>query len=121
MIKIGKNISEFSVYSCQPKTKKELEKIIEERISKEGTNCDLNDIDISLIMDMSYLFYGSKLSEFNGNISEWDVSNVKDMRGMFAYSNFNQDISNWKINKYCTTNSMFRECHIKEEFKPKFK
>ena len=70
MIKIGNNISEFSVYSCQPKTKKELEKIIEERISKEGTDCDLNDIDVSLIMDMSYLFYGSKLSEFNGNVTQ---------------------------------------------------
>ena len=28
MIKIGKNISEFSVHSCQPKTKKELKEII---------------------------------------------------------------------------------------------
>ena len=119
MIKIGNNISEFSVYSCQPETKKELEKIIEERISKEGPNCDLNDIDVSLIMDMSYLFYGSKLSEFNGNISEWDVSNVKDMRGMFAYSNFNQDISNWKINKKCDIGYMFNDCPIKEEYKPK--
>ena len=119
MIKIGKNLSEWSSYSCQPKTKKELEKIIEERISKEGTNCDLNDIDVSLIMDMSYLFYGSKLSEFNGNISEWDVSNVKDMRGMFAYSNFNQDISSWKINKDCNTNHVFEGCPIEEEFEPK--
>ena len=36
MIKIGNNLSEFSVYSCQPNTKKELEKIVEDRISKEG-------------------------------------------------------------------------------------
>ena len=70
MIKIGNNISEFSVYSCQPKTKKELLEIIKYRISKEGNNCDLNDIDVSLIMDMSYLFYGSKLSEFNGNVTQ---------------------------------------------------
>ena len=119
MIKIGNNISEFSVYSCQPKRKKELEKIMEDRITKEGPNCDLNDIDVSLIMDMSYLFYGSELSKFNGNISEWDVSSVKDMRGMFAYSNFNQDISNWKINKDCNINHVFEGCPIEEEFEPK--
>ena len=51
-LKIGKDVSSFSTYSCQPKTTKELKQIIEERISKEGPNCDLNDIDVSLITDM---------------------------------------------------------------------
>ena len=92
MIKIGKNISEFSVYSCQPKTKEELKNIIKKRIREQGPNCDLNDINTSLITDMSYLFDYSK---FNGNISKWNVSNVKDMIGMFAYSEFNKDISSW--------------------------
>ena len=141
MIKIGKNISEWSSYSCQPKTKDELKKIIEDRIEKEGPNCDLNDIDVSLIDDMSYLF---SESEFDGDISDWNVSNVIDMTGMFYKSNFNQpigewnvnnvesmsymfseskfnqDISNWKINKACCVNRMFVECPIKDEFKPKF-
>ena len=140
MIKIGKNISEFSVYSCQPKTKEELKNIIKKRIREQGPNCDLNDIDVSLITDMSYLFDYSK---FNGNISKWNVSNVKDMIGMFAYSEFNkdisswntskvedmygcftyskfnQDISKWKINKDCDTSHMFIECSIEEEYKPK--
>ena len=80
MIKIGNNISEFSTYSCQPKTYDELKEIIKDRISKEGSNCDLNDIDVSLIKDMSYLFDYSK---FNGDISKWNVSNVIDMTGMF--------------------------------------
>ena len=44
-LKIGKNISSFSTYSCQPADKKELKQIIEERINKEGPDCDLNDID----------------------------------------------------------------------------
>ena len=35
------------------------------------------------------MFYGSK---FNGDISQWDVSNVKYMDGMFNDSKFNQDI-----------------------------
>ena len=76
-LKIGKNLSSFSTYSCQPKTKDELKEIIKERISKEGSECDLNDIDVSQIDDMSYLFFESK---FNGDISKWNTSNVNDMQ-----------------------------------------
>ena len=140
MIKIGNNISEFSVYSCQPKTKKELEQIVEDRINKEGFNCDLNDIDVSLIDNMSYLFYWIKFNgdisrwnvsnvkdmsymfsctEFNGDISKWDVSKVKDMSHMFERSNFDQDISNWKMIKDCITRYMFVGCPIKDEYKLK--
>ena len=163
-LKIGNNLSEWSAYSCQPKTNKELKKIIEERISKEGTNCDLNDIDVSQITNMSDLFYNSEFngdiskwdvsnvkemwctfsySKFNGDISNWDVSNVENMRCMFYNAEFNQDISkwdtskvedmyfmfdkakfnhdisNWKININCNTTGMFKNCHIKEEYKPK--
>jgi surface protein len=32
-------------------------------------------------------------SEFTGDISKWDVSNVTDMGNMFRYSKFNGDIS----------------------------
>src|SRR5574344_1942254 len=96
MIKIGNNLSEFSSYSCQPKTRDELYEIISDRIFKEGPNCDLNDIDTSLITDMNSLFYNS---DFNGDISEWDVSNVKSMNFMFAYSKFNGDVSNWNTSK----------------------
>ena len=87
MIKIGKNISDFSMYSCQPTTKYELKEIIYDRIKDQGSNCDLNDIDTSLITDMSNLF---DESEFNGDISKWDVSKVENMLGMFARSEFNQ-------------------------------
>ena len=115
-LKIGKNLSEWSSYSCQPKTKEELEEIIKDKIYNEGLNCDLNDINVSLITDMSLLFYKA---EFNGDISRWNVSNVKSMYCMFAYSNFNQDISNWKINKDCNINHVFEGCPIEEEFEPK--
>ena len=104
MIKIGKNISSFYTYSCQPKNKYELKNIIKERIYKEGFNCNLNDIDVSLIDDMSYLFVDSK---FNGNISKGDVSRVKTMYGMFYSSSFNQDISNWNIANLKDISGMF--------------
>ena len=59
MIKIGKSADNVSFYSCIPQNKKELKDIILDRISKEGTECDLNDIDTSEITDMSELFYFS--------------------------------------------------------------
>ena len=93
-LKIGKNASGWSTYTCQPKKKHELEDIIKDRISKYGNECDLNDIDTSLITDMSCLFFGS---EFNGDISKWDVSNVENMEGVFERSSFNGDISEWDV------------------------
>ena len=104
MIKIGNNISSFSTYSCQPASKKELKEIINERISKEGKHCNLNDIDTSLIEDMSELFL---YSSFTGGISKWDVSNVTDMHEMFAYSKFNGDISEWDVSKVKNMTGMF--------------
>ena len=139
-LKIGKNLSSFSTYSCQPKTAEELINIINIRIKKDGPNCDLNDIDISLITDMFRLFWKSRFngdiskwdvsnvtnmgsmfaeSDFNGDISKWDVSNVNNMWGIFYKSKFNQDISNWKINKDCVIYNMFNGCPIRDEYKPK--
>ena len=103
-LKIGKNLSEWSTYSCQPKTRIELKEIIEYRISKEGPNCDLNDIDTSLITDMSWLFYGLK---FNGDISKWNTSKVKNMDSMFSDSVFNGDISNWDVSNVNRMSHMF--------------
>ena len=48
------------------KDKRHLKKLIEEEMEKEGDECDLNFIDLSLIQDMSKLFENSK---FNANIS----------------------------------------------------
>ena len=114
-LNIGKNLSEWSSYSCQPKTKKELEHIVEDRIYNEGPNCDLNDIDVSRIKDMSYLFWNSK---FNGDISKWDTSNVTNMCYMFYYSNFDEDISGWQIKRGCNMTGMFDGCFIRKEHKP---
>ena len=115
-LKIGKNLSKFSTYSCQPKNKEELRDIIKSRIDKEFYWCDLNDIDTSLITDMSSLF---AYSSFTGNISKWDISNVTNMDYMFIGSSFDGDISNWKIPDNCHTVYMFLNCKIKEEHKPK--
>ena len=138
-LKIGKNLSKFSAYSCQPKTKNALVKIINDRIAENGTDCDLNDIDTSLITDMSGLFYRSPFngdiskwdvsnvesmadmfnkSSFKGDISDWNVSNVKQMGWMFAYSKFDGDLCKWNVDNKCMTGNMFYECPIQEKHKP---
>ena len=77
-------------YKYKPKTKEELVKAITKEIEVQGTSdnpnweADLNYINTGLITDMSKLFsekYG--LEKFNGDISDWNVSNVKDMSYMF--------------------------------------
>jgi surface protein len=96
-----------------PATKEELVEIIKSEVEKNGWECDLNHIDVSEITDMSHLFCGSKknghgLSNFNGDISQWDVSNVKNMKSMFnhAYS-FNQPIGNWDVSNVINMECMF--------------
>ena len=81
-------------YKYFPKTKEELKDLIKQRIKTEGKEVDLNDIDVSNITDMSNLFQNS---DFNGDISNWDVSRVKS----FDY--------------------IFVNCPIDKKYKPKFK
>ena len=89
----------------QPKTKKELKGIIQKTIKEKGPNCDLNFIDVSLIKDMSNLF---KNSNFNGDISKWDVSNVTNMSYMFAYTDsFNQPLDKWDVSNVTEMSGMF--------------
>ena len=49
-------------------------------------NGDISNWNVSNVEDMSYMFMGSKFTGENGDISQWDVSNVKDMRYMFQHS-----------------------------------
>ena len=77
-LKIGKSTEQQ--YTCQPKTKAELREILEERLAKDK-NANLNDIDVSYVKDMTKLFQA--LNPHNIDISEWNVSNVENMIGMF--------------------------------------
>ena len=103
MVRIGVDLSKPK-YNYHPKTKEELGNLINELIEERGNEADLNDIDVSQITDMSYLFYGS---QFNGDISNWDVSNVEDMYCMFFNSKFNGDISNWIVRRVRDMDGMF--------------
>ena len=61
-----------------------------------GENDYISEWDVSNVEDMRYMFYKSP---FNGDISQWDVSNVQNMYMMFYGSSFNGDISSWNVSK----------------------
>ena len=88
--------------------KEQLGKIISAAIRNYGNRCSLNFIDVSNVTDMSQLFsMRHSRHHFNGDISQWDVSNVKNMASMFVGSEFKGDISKWNVSKVETKNRMF--------------
>ena len=113
-LKLGK-----SRYNYYPKTKEELQDLLKQLIEERGNDGDFNDINVSNITDMSYLFENI---DFNGIISSWDVSNVTNMSYMFyGCESFNQDISNWNVSNVKNNRKIFHNCPIEEKHKPKFK
>ena len=90
-------------------------------IKQNGKEVNLNCIDTSAITDMSHLFEVDAdrpddeiFLGFNGDISEWDVSNVTNMSYMFAtniefecQSRFNGDLSKWDVSNVTDMTGMF--------------
>ena len=66
---------------------------------------------------MNYMFYDCE--NFNGDISDWDVSKVTSMDSMFyGCKKFNSNISKWDVSKVTNTVYMFDRCSIKDKYKP---
>ena len=87
---INKNYNDSSI---SPKSFDELRKIIIDRYNKLGPGTeqdpiDFNDIDVSNLNSFCYNrvtgIFDRMLFKYI-DISEWDVSNIKSMRGMFFY------------------------------------
>ena len=146
-----------SPYTCVPTSFDKLRKIIENRYKKLGAGTkqnpidfndidvsnlhyfqndedkgifeymrfkyiDISDWDVSNVKTMRGMFFMCKELESIGDISEWDVSNVTNMSFMFnGCTSFNQDLSGWDVSKVIYTIGVFTDCPIQEEYKPKFK
>ena len=103
------------------KTFDELRKIIEDRYDKLGPGTeqkpiDFNDIDVS---NLQYFYNNEDKGIFEYtkfkyiDISEWDVSNIKSMRGMFFMCTELKsvgDISKWNVSKVTNMSGMFHSC-----------
>ena len=73
-------------------TDETIHRIVHKEISRLGNDANLNHLDVSAVTDMSYLFSNS---QFDGDISNWDVSNVE---------------------KYCFVISRGTECILPKKF-----
>ena len=100
-----------------------IRQIVKDELDRLGLGANLNHIDVSKVTDMSTNYYKkwhwglfsveNKSNEegFYGDVSEWDVSSVKDMKFMFHNCDkFNCDISGWNLEQCENTSDMFRGC-----------
>ncbi|MDL5514291.1 BspA family leucine-rich repeat surface protein [Arenibacter sp. M-2] len=78
------------------------------------TKCSNLDIlatdtpNLSNVRNMGYMFRGCTKLIGNASFSEWDVSNITGMFGVFIDCPlFNQDISNWYVDNVTDMGSMF--------------
>ena len=98
-----------SEYKYHPQTKEELIKNIKELLYKREN--DLNCIDTSAITDMSFLFLNISVIIDNIDLSNWDVSNVTTMEGLFNNcKKFNCDLSKWDVSNVKDMSYMFYNC-----------
>lgn len=111
----SKNIK--NQYSCKPKTRDELRKIISKRITNQKLNnkhdevLNLNDIDTSEINSFNHLF--TNLNPLKIDISEWDTSKVELMNGMFdgcGYLQSTGNLDNWDVSNVINMSFMFNDC-----------
>lgn len=117
-LKINNTSKHKPEYTLFPTSRGELIKLIKEEMVKNGKNCDLNHIDVSKIVDMSQLFYdayGYPQQDFNGDISQWNVSNVTNMKFMFYRCKFNGDISQWNVSKVENMAGMFSHSNFNDD------
>ena len=92
-----------------------IQEIIDKTHPKKGDTIDLNHLDVSRVEDMSYLFYSYlnyiDFTDYNFNVSKWDVSNVTNMESMIdGCKYFNCDLSKWDVSNVINMNDMFYGC-----------
>jgi surface protein len=78
--------------------------------NKTDFNEDISYWDVSNVTDMGFMF--READEFNRDISSWNVGNVTTMHGMFYDADaFNQDLSSWDVTNVTTMASMFQRAY----------
>ena len=65
----------------------------------------INDWDVSQVTNMKKLFAG--INHFNEDISNWNVSNVTTMQSMFFSTDFDQPLNNLIVSNVTNMKGMF--------------
>ena len=84
--------------------------LIASLIDLRGNDCNLNDVDVSNIKNMTRIFAAH---DFQGDVSGWNTSSVTNMESMFSGCNhFNGDLSKWNVSKVRNFEKMFYHCYV---------
>ena len=71
-------------------------------------NGNISNWNVSRVTSIRGMFKGAR--RFNGNISKWDVSRVLEMRDTFSNAQkFNADISKWDVSRVKDMERMFED------------
>ncbi len=102
-----KRAEAFDIITLDTSNVRDMSRLLYSSSSLHDFNSDVSDWDVSNVVNMREMFVRADL--FNQDISSWDVGNVTSMKGMFTYaSNFNQDISGWDISNVTDMQNMFK-------------
>ena len=95
-------------------TNEQLKEYLKSEIEKQGENVVIQNLDVSLVEDMSELFYKIAYKVKSLNLSGWKTSGAKDMRVMFCgcYSLESLDVTGWDTSNVKNMNGMFYYCGI---------
>ena len=93
-------------------TNEQLKEYLKSEIEKQGENVVIQNLDVSLVEDMSELFYKIAYKVKSLNLSGWKTSGAKDMRAMFwgCYSLESLDVTGWDTSNVKSMKGMFYKC-----------
>ena len=93
-------------------SREQLKEYLKSEIEKQGENVVIRNLDVSLIDDLSGLFYviGSGVKSLD--LSGWKTSNVKNMSWMFSFCKGlkSLDLSGWDTSNVEDMKEMFYQC-----------
>ena len=94
-------------------TKEQLQEYLKSEIKRQGENVVIRNLDVSLIEDLSGLFYNIANGVKTLDLSGWKTSNVKDMSSMFCdCKNLKSlDLSGWKTSNVKSMSCVFSCCY----------
>ena len=91
--------------------KKELREYLKKEIEKQGENVVIKDLDVSGIEDLKELFFCLLDDVETLDLSGWNTKGVKDMGGMFYWSNIKSlNLSGWDTSSVIDMHNMFHSC-----------